>query len=153
MLVERMTQDDLEAVRAISELTDGQYDAQAELARTYARVWVAREAAGAAPVAFALAWLVADEVHLLHLGTHPAARRRGAARALIDAIVREAATRQARAVLLEVRRSNLPARTLYESAGFQVDGTRLGYYRDGEDAIEMLFTLVAQRNSKGETAR
>lgn len=146
MLIERIQLADLEPVREIGELTGSQYDLDAELERTFARIWVARERAGDAAVGFALVWLVADEVHLLHLGTHPVARRRGAARALMDAVVREATARSARAVLLEVRRTNLPARSLYDSIGFQVDGTRHGYYRDGEDAIEMLLTLAQKDN-------
>jgi ribosomal-protein-alanine N-acetyltransferase len=152
MLVERMRPEDLQSVASIGELTDSQFDVAVELGRSFARIWVVRDTEGDIPLAFALAWLVADEVHLLHLGTHPAQRRRGAGRALMDAVLQEAATRGARLVLLEVRHTNLPARSLYESVGFQVGGVRPGYYRDGADAIEMLFTLKVPEDS-GEATR
>jgi ribosomal-protein-alanine N-acetyltransferase len=152
MLIERLRPEDLERVASIGGLTDSQFDVAAELGRSFARIWVARDADAGIPIAFALAWLVSDEIHLLHLGTHPAERRRGAARALMNALLQEARTRGARLVLLEVRHTNLAARSLYESMGFQVGGVRQGYYRDGADAIEMLFTLQVPEDS-GEATR
>jgi ribosomal-protein-alanine N-acetyltransferase len=45
--------------------------------------------------------------------------------------------------LLEVRKSNEPARRLYEAAGFSVSGERVAYYADGEDAVLMRLDLEA----------
>jgi ribosomal-protein-alanine N-acetyltransferase len=45
--------------------------------------------------------------------------------------------------LLEVRKSNEPARRLYEAAGFSVSGERAAYYADGEDAVLMHLDLEA----------
>jgi RimJ/RimL family protein N-acetyltransferase len=61
-------------------------------------------------------WLVADEVHLLAIATHPDARRRGVAAALMAHLVE--AARDARVITLEVRASNRPAIALYERFGF-----------------------------------
>jgi ribosomal-protein-alanine N-acetyltransferase len=48
----------------------------------------------------------------------------------------------ARLVALELRRTNLAARSLYERLGFAVIGERKGYYSDtGEDAVEMRLDL------------
>ena len=58
-------------------------DLAGELARSFARLWLAREGADDGPiVGFLLAWLVADEVHVLTVATAPDHRRRGVARAM-----------------------------------------------------------------------
>jgi ribosomal-protein-alanine N-acetyltransferase len=141
-LVVRLTRADLEAVRAILEPSELHVDLEAELTREIALPWLIRGAEGEAPAAFLLAWSVADELHLLELASHPAQRRRGFARQLLDALVRHAREQHKRLILLEVRRGNLPAIGLYESFGFETTGVRRGYYSDtGEDALEMRITL------------
>jgi ribosomal-protein-alanine N-acetyltransferase len=66
--------------------------------------------------------------------------RRGIANALLCELVRRAGNGAASAILLEVRESNLPARSLYEKRGFREVGRRRLYYRDPvEDA--MLYAL------------
>ena len=44
-------------------------------------------------------------------------------------------------LLLEVRRSNLPAIALYRGLGFFAMGVRRRYYPDDEDAIEMVLVF------------
>ena len=48
------------------------------------------------------AWVVADELHLIHIATHPNARRHGAARALMSQLLSQAPEHKSRLVLLEV---------------------------------------------------
>lgn len=67
-------------------------------------------------------------------------RRLGVARALLGKILATASDVNAEEILLEVRKSNVPARKLYENYGFKVDGVRLNYYGD-EDAILMSVSL------------
>ncbi|MDQ1719074.1 MAG: [ribosomal protein S18]-alanine N-acetyltransferase, partial [Pseudonocardiales bacterium] len=58
------------------------------------------------------------------------------------ALVAEARRRKAEEVLLEVRIDNEPARFLYEGEGFEVLGTRRGYYEQGRvDALTMRLAL------------
>jgi len=80
---------------------------------------------------------IADEVHILSIAVDPAQRRRGVARALLDAVLREETARGARSALLEVRVSNLAARAFYASTGFVAVGRRPRYYANGEDALLM----------------
>jgi ribosomal-protein-alanine N-acetyltransferase len=141
MFVERVSTDGADAVRRIAASSAVTVDVDAELERPWARFWVARAVPGAAPVAFMLAWVVADELHLHHIATDPAHRRKGAARALVSALLAHGASVQTRLVLLEVRRSNRPAIRLYRGFGFTAMGLRRDYYADGEDAIEMRLTL------------
>ena len=79
-----------------------------------------------------------EDCELYNIAVSPAFRRRGAGRELIKAVFYEARRRGAERVLLEVRRSNAPARTLYGTTGFKTIGERKNYY-DGptEDAVIM----------------
>ncbi len=140
-LIQLLRSEDLDAVRAILEPSDLHVDLAAELARDIALPWVIRSPTGVV-VGFLLAWSVADELHLLELASHPEYRRKGFARALLSALIAHARQHRKRLLLLEVRRSNEAAVTLYESSGFQRTGVRPGYYSDtGEDAVEMRITF------------
>ena len=141
MLVSSLAPGDRDSVLGIADATEMALDVDAELARPFALLWVARPRLGDVPTAFLLAWAVADELHLIHIATHPGSRRRGAARALMSALIDRATKHKSRLVLLEVRRSNRAAIRLYRSVGFSAMGVRRTYYADGEDAVEMMLTL------------
>lgn len=95
--------------------------------------------AGPAMVGYAILMWTPDEVHLLNLSIGADWQGRGHGRALLDWLCRDCRARGARAMLLEVRPSNLPAVTLYQERGFERIGLRRGYYpADGglrEDAL------------------
>jgi ribosomal-protein-alanine N-acetyltransferase len=96
---------------------------------------------------FVMARVAADEAEILTLAVHPACRRRGVGRALLEAAAREAMARGARALYLEVSEMNSAARYLYAAAGFSEVGRRPRYYTDGSSA------LVLRRDlSPGATA-
>lgn len=86
---------------------------------------------------------VADEAELLRLAVDPAAQRRGIARALLAASLAQLGALGTARVLLEVRADNHAALALYRATGWQVDGQRPGYYRDGTAAV-LLSRLVAE---------
>jgi [ribosomal protein S18]-alanine N-acetyltransferase len=63
-------------------------------------------------------------------------QRGGVGDELIHALIREAQKNAGSRILLEVRESNLPARSLYEKHGFREVGRRRQYYqRSVEDAV------------------
>lgn len=97
--------------------------------------FLARPANGE-PIGFCSFWRVVDELHINNLAVLPAWRRGGVATALLDHVLREGTRLGARRASLEVRRSNEPARQLYERFGFSVAGVRRAYYtKPVEDAI------------------
>ena len=106
-----------------------------ELRLAEARLWVAKERARS--IGFLVARRVVDEVHVLSVAVDPAQRRRGVARALMDALLRDETASGARSALLEVRVSNLAARAFYARTGFVAVGRRPRYYANGEDALLM----------------
>jgi ribosomal-protein-alanine N-acetyltransferase len=147
--IDAMKEDDIREVAAMDGPTRmDEAQVRDELERPWARIWVARETepssasrtspARGAIVGYLVAWHVADELHVMNVATRPDRRRRGIGRALVNAAVAYARARRVRHALLEVRRSNRPAISLYRSVGFFAMGVRTRYYADDEDAVEMV---------------
>ena len=85
---------------------------------------------------FCAFWKVVDQIHINNLAIHPDWRKRGFGKVLLRRVLEEAAALGAPHATLEVRRSNEPARRLYEGAGFQLAGVRTSYYTNPiEDAL------------------
>jgi ribosomal-protein-alanine N-acetyltransferase len=81
---------------------------------------------------------VLDEMHLHNIAVRRDERRQGIATRLIEEALRRSRVEGAHSVTLEVRQSNLPAKSFYEKLGFFVGGVRRGYYSDtGDDALIM----------------
>lgn len=81
--------------------------------------------------AFALGRVIADEVELLTLACDPAHQRKGLARACLGNFEVESRTRGAVTAFLEVAADNLPARAIYDAAGYIEVARRAGYYARG----------------------
>ena len=93
---------------------------------------------------YSVARLQVDEWHLLTLGISLSHRRQGGAKRLLADLIQQANSMESRAILLEVRASNRPARMLYQDRGFHFLYTRRGYYRldpGNEDAILLVYPL------------
>lgn len=89
-------------------------------------------------VGYAGIMLFGDEGHITNIAVDPAFHRAKIGTRLMLTILEEARARGARAVTLEVRRSNPGAQALYRWFGFQTVGLRRGYYVEtGEDAYVM----------------
>lgn len=81
-----------------------------------------------------------DECELLNLAVAPPFRRRGVARRLVNSIVESHQTTAGISVFLEVRESNVRARSFYKSLNFQEVSRRQNYYdQPRESAIVMKF--------------
>jgi [ribosomal protein S18]-alanine N-acetyltransferase len=85
---------------------------------------------------FCSCWLVLDEIHINNLAVRPEHQGRGFGSALLEHVLQAGASRGAQRATLEVRRSNAPARRLYERLGFSIAATRPNYYvNPPEDAL------------------
>jgi ribosomal-protein-alanine N-acetyltransferase len=106
-----------------------------------------------APDAFIVGRVAADEVEVLTLAVQPESRRRGIGGALVDFAASHAARLGAKAMFLEVGRSNATARSIYATRGFLPVGERRGYYDSGsgprEDAIILRASLPLDPLGKG----
>jgi ribosomal-protein-alanine N-acetyltransferase len=87
-------------------------------------------------------WSLAEVVDIHNLAVRPDCRQKGIGRGLLAAAIHEAQCAKATRMTLEVRKSNEPAKRLYQSVGFTAQGLRKGYYSDnGEDALIMVMNL------------
>ncbi len=81
---------------------------------------------------------MAGEGEITNVAVAEKFRRRGIGRALMEYMLKEAALLGMESMTLEVRVSNIPAISLYESLGFQGEGVRPGFYeKPREDALIM----------------
>lgn len=147
-LIERMREEDLFEVVEIEEMTGLNrwgYDAYRRelLKNPNAVMLVARSLLpGRSVLGFFAGWIIEDELHVNNVASHPAYRRVGIGRGLMEAGIDEARLRGGAFVLLEVRASNNAAQELYRRLGFSFINRRRDYYRaPTEDAFVMKLQL------------
>lgn len=145
-----MRREDLAAVLAIERLSyprpwSGEFFLQ-ELGLPFSRIllaWV--DVQGETHLAgYLCRWLTGGELHILNVAVHPDWRRQSIARRLVHEVIAEARSSNAHRGILEVRRTNLAALSLYESVGFTRVGVRRNYYGLGEDAWIMELPIDAR---------
>lgn len=83
---------------------------------------------------------VLDEGHIMNVAVDRSRRRKGAGKAILDALVSDAFGRGIAAMTLEVSEHNLAAKQLYVGAGFCFAGKRPGYY--GKDDAAEIYWLT-----------
>ncbi len=121
-----------------------------EIDRANSRMLVARLVTDAGSPAQEIAgyicfWSVAGEIQILNIAVRKTLRRQGIARKLIELAIRAAQETTAGYITLEVRKSNLGARKLYETLGFRVVGERPGYYgAQKESAVLMEIEMTGR---------
>ena len=148
MRIRRMTAEDLDRMMEIEAASFSDPWTRAmflsELANSISRIYVAEE--DDRLLGFVVAWIVADETHILDLAVDPDHRQRGLGTDLTLAALGAGRQEGCAYAVLEVRRSNVAARRLYQAMGFRVVGRRAGYYMDnGEDALVMMTDLESSR--------
>jgi len=118
-----------------------------ELALPFSRILVADadESEGRPLAGFLCRWLVAEECHILNVAVHPSMRRLGIGADLMAEAIAESKAKNIHLITLEVRRSNLAARTLYRKLNFEERRLRRNYYGLGEDAIVMELELKSSQ--------
>jgi len=90
---------------------------------------------------FLIARCVGDESELENVVVAEDGRRHGVGLKLIRGLANAARDCHVNRIFLEVRESNVAARSFYETCGFLSEGRRKGYYSDpAEDAV--LYTLA-----------
>jgi ribosomal-protein-alanine N-acetyltransferase len=93
-------------------------------------------------VGYTVYWRIGDDVQVNNIAIHPDFRGRGIGESLMKFILEKVRGAGVTFVSLEVRASNIAALTLYGKLGFEVLGTRKGYYTNpSEDALVMGLVL------------
>lgn len=99
-----------------------------------------------AVVGYFVAMAGVDELHLLNVTVAPAHQGQGFGSLLLDVVNQLGLGLGLHRLLLEVRQSNEPARSLYQRRGFTEVGMRRNYYpaaQGREDAVVMSLQLGA----------
>lgn len=105
------------------------------LDRSHVRMTVAADEHDT-PIGYCVMIIVEDEAEIANVAVAERCRRRGVAGRLLDDAISYARTNGVAAMYLEVRKSNAPAKALYQSRGFRMVGRRKGYYQHPtEDAL------------------
>lgn len=86
-------------------------------------------------------WQIFDEVHILNVTVALDWRGLGFGKRLIRHAIDEGLRKDSKRVILEVRKSNDAAVTLYQKLGFYIDHIKKSFYSDGEDAYFMVLYL------------
>jgi ribosomal-protein-alanine N-acetyltransferase len=84
------------------------------------------------------------EAELLRIAVAQAHRRTGLAKSLMRECINYLVATGVESAHLEVRDSNIPAKALYKSLGWQQINVRKAYYKDGEDAAVYRLALQSQ---------
>ncbi len=120
----------------VERWTEGMFRTELEAGHYYL---VARDDAGAVAGYAGLAMATPDEAWVNNIAVRRDAQRGGVGRALLEALLAEAAKAGARRVLLEVASDNEAAQKLYAGYGFEVVAVRRGYYQPSNtDALVMV---------------
>jgi ribosomal-protein-alanine N-acetyltransferase len=90
-------------------------------------------------------WALDETLEILNLADDLEYRGLGFAKFIMQCIIREGLKRGAKRLILDVRKSNLPAVGLYQRAGFAITQYRKGFYSNGEDAYHMTLELEGAR--------
>ena len=97
------------------------------------------------PSGFVLVRSILGEAEVITIATKPTARRKGVARHLMQAVIRQLEYDRKEKLFLEVDEANMAAIKLYKSLGFKQIGERKGYYSDaGSEEGKKSTALVMQ---------
>lgn len=88
-------------------------------------------------------WQILGEADILNVSVHPAWRRRGIAKSLLDSALSQMREQGIASVTLEVAKRKTAARALYMNCGFRYVGEIKGYYPEyDDDALIMNIRLT-----------
>lgn len=93
-------------------------------------------------IAYAVVWLVVDELHFANLAVEENFRNIGLAQWLINEILCIAKAKNCKIAHLEVRRSNTIAIALYKKFGFKITGVRKNYYSEQKEDAFLMSTML-----------
>jgi ribosomal-protein-alanine N-acetyltransferase len=81
-------------------------------------------------IGYLVFWQIKERMQINNIAVHPDFRRMGIAEAALQQVLSEVRMGGTKFVTLEVRPSNIAARTLYNKLGFDVLGIKENYYHD-----------------------
>lgn len=140
------TPDDLDAVLAVEKRVHlapwSRANFEGELAKPYSTTWLLTDDETDSKIyGYAVFWALDEAVEILNIAVDLEYRGLGFAKFIMQSIIKHGLKRGAKRLILDVRKSNLPAVGLYQRAGFAITQYRKGFYSNGEDAYHMTLEL------------
>ncbi|MBC7387062.1 MAG: ribosomal protein S18-alanine N-acetyltransferase [Cryobacterium sp.] len=118
---------------------------QGELEKSYSRLWVLTDDETDSIVyGYAVFWVMGESAEVLNIAVDIPHRGLGLAKLMLQQIINEAMRLGLENLMLDVRKSNLPAVGLYQRAGLSITQYRKGFYSNGEDAYHMTVGLTGE---------
>lgn len=109
-----------------------------EIERTISRVLVLTDdETDSIVIGYIVYWLQTEGASLLNVSIDPKWRGLGFAQRLMQIMIKEVVREEIPRLILEVRKSNQSAISLYQKIGFKTTHTREKFYKDGEAALVM----------------
>ena len=93
-------------------------------------------------IGYAGIWFMFENCDLVNIAIVNERQGQGLGEKLLRFVIKEAIKEGCEFMHLEVRKSNLKAKSLYDKYGFMETRIRKGYYEDGEDCIDMVKGLL-----------
>lgn len=113
-----------------------------ELEKPYSQFWLMTDDdTDEVIVGYLVAWKLFDEFQLLNIAVDLPFRGLGFAKKMLHRLVSQAHSDGLKRVILDVRKSNAAAVSLYQATGFSIGHIRKGFYSNGEDAYQMELDL------------
>lgn len=94
---------------------------------------------------YVIFWMLFDECQILNLAVSLDHRGEGFANKMLRKTIDLAIKAGLKRVVLDVRKSNASAISLYQGLGFVIAHIRKGHYSNGEDAYQMVLELMGHR--------
>ena len=95
-------------------------------------------------VGYIIFWCIKDRAQINNIAVHPDFRRMGIAEAVMLQVLDQIRMAGTKFVALEVRPSNIAARSLYRKLGFDILGIRENYYHDPQEDAFVMGERVSQ---------
>lgn len=140
------TADDLDALLAIEARVHivpwTKVNFEGEWEKPYSTTWVLTDdETDVAVFGYVTFWRMDDSIEILNIAVDIPSRGLGFAKLMMQRVIREGIQTKAKRLILDVRKSNLPAVGLYQRAGFVITQYRKAFYSNGEDAYHMVLSL------------
>ena len=90
---------------------------------------------------YIVCWQMFDEIQILNIVVNLPFRGLGFAKQMLRKVILLANKKDVKRIVLDVRKSNIPAFQLYQGLNFFITHIRKQFYSNGEDAYQMALTL------------
>jgi ribosomal-protein-alanine N-acetyltransferase len=140
------TLDDLDGILAIEERVHlapwTRANFEGEFQKPYSTTWVLTDDDTDSELfGYATFWSMGESLEILNIAIDVPHRGLGLAKLILQHVIREGLKQGAKLLILDVRKSNLPAVGLYQRAGFVITQYRKAFYSNGEDAYHLTLPL------------